>query len=204
MALNSEHTPQKQMAYVTRSPASSPGPAVSPRDGRQSLAEIACHRLNPGQPISQVNLLHFAELEEAFQLVMSPRAQHVQFGCEVHLLMLRHLTMMPRVAHCTNNIERWRHPMFTGIANDLPLKISQMSHIAPFDETDYQMSIRDKGIYICGANLFWANPFFTACPGVPINRQGVRASGQRSIMLLPNLLQPRLAPSIYRPVRCDT
>jgi len=79
---------------------------------------------------------------------------------------------------------RLRHPQFTGIANDLPLKISQMSHIAPFDAADYQIAIRDKGVYTCGANLFWANPFYTACTGVPVNRAGVCASGQRSKMLL--------------------
>jgi len=73
-----EGTPQQKATCGTRSsPASSPRPAGSPRDGRQSLADIAFHRLNPGQQLLQVNLLHFAELEDAFQLVMSPRAHHL-------------------------------------------------------------------------------------------------------------------------------
>lgn len=76
-------TPQKQGARVTGSPASSPGPAGSPRDGRLSLAEIAFKRLNPGQQLSQVNMQHFAELEDAFQLVMSPRAYMMYFSCRL-------------------------------------------------------------------------------------------------------------------------
>lgn len=75
-----------------------------------------------------------------------------------------------------------RHPQFTGIANDMPLKISQKSHIAPFNAIDYKIAIEENGMYTCGINLFWANPFFSACPGVPINRAGVRTSDQHCVM----------------------
>ena len=71
-----------------------------------------------------------------------------------------------------------RHPLFKDIAKEKPLKISEMSHIAPFDPKDYKAAIAAKGVYTCGANLFWANLFYTACPGVPINRTGVCASNQ--------------------------
>lgn len=75
-----------------------------------------------------------------------------------------------------------RHPLFTDIAKDQPLKISEKSHIAPFDSKDFKMAIAEKGVYTCGANLFWANLFYTACPGVPINRAGVFASGQHCVL----------------------
>jgi len=53
------------------SPARPAGPDALPPDGCPSMAEAAFNRLNPGQKMSNVNVKHFAMLEEALQLVLA-------------------------------------------------------------------------------------------------------------------------------------
>ena len=64
------------------------------------------------------------------------------------------------------------HPVFTGIMSEIPLGIRETG-INPFSPTDFKVSMVNGKAYTCGANAFWASPFFTTSPGVPINRHGV-------------------------------
>ncbi len=42
------------------------------------------------------------------------------------------------------------------------------------DIVKFKSKIDNHGTHTCGGNLFWADVFFTATPGVPINRRGVQ------------------------------
>jgi hypothetical protein len=44
----------------------------------------------------------------------------------------------------------------------------------PYDHAKFQMAIANGGIYACGGNLAWVNPFRSPTPGVPINVSAVR------------------------------
>ena len=64
------------------------------------------------------------------------------------------------------------HPVFNGIVTECPLSLGQTG-IAPFSVSDFLVSMSGGKPYTCGANAFWASPFFTTSPGVPINRHDV-------------------------------
>jgi hypothetical protein len=66
------------------------------------------------------------------------------------------------------------HPVFSGIMSEMPLPIDQTGIVA-FNAVDFNKSMSNGKPYTCGANAFWASPFFTTSPGVPINRHGVHA-----------------------------
>ena len=67
----------------------------------------------------------------------------------------------------------WRkvcqHPVFQG----LPKMKSQPIGMEGLDIIKFKSNIAQHGTHTCGGNLFWADVFFTATPGVPINRRGV-------------------------------
>jgi hypothetical protein len=44
--------------------------------------------------------------------------------------------------------------------------------MAGFNAQQFTESMDKHGRYTCGGNLFWADPFYTSTPGVPINRRG--------------------------------
>jgi hypothetical protein len=60
------------------------------------------------------------------------------------------------------------HPVFQGIPR---LQTAPMT-MTGFDVQQFTTSMGEHGCYTCGGNLFWANPFYTGTPGVPINRHG--------------------------------
>ena len=62
-----------------------------------------------------------------------------------------------------------QHPMFQGIPR---LRVPPIG-MSAFDLQEFTASIDTHGIYTCGGNVFWADPFYTGTPGVPINRRGV-------------------------------
>ena len=66
------------------------------------------------------------------------------------------------------------HPVFSGIVAELPLPIGHAGIVA-FNPVDFSTSMSNGVPYTCGANAFWASPFFTASPGVPINHRSVHA-----------------------------
>jgi hypothetical protein len=66
------------------------------------------------------------------------------------------------------------HPQFSGIMSEMPLPIGETGIIA-FNAVDFRTSMSNGKPYTCGANAFWASPFFTTSPGVPINRHDVHA-----------------------------
>jgi hypothetical protein len=51
----------------------------------------------------------------------------------------------------------------------------QCDRINAFNVADFKTSMAGGNPYTCGANAFWASPFYTTSPGVPINRTGVHA-----------------------------
>ena len=61
------------------------------------------------------------------------------------------------------------HPVFQGLPR---LQTAPMG-MTGFDIRQFTESIDRHGNYTCGGNLFWADPFYTGTPGVPINRRGV-------------------------------
>ena len=68
------------------------------------------------------------------------------------------------------------HPDFCNITVESPLNIGKddmASHIAPFDPSDFAQALESRGVYACGGNVLWGNPFFSVMPGVPINTRGV-------------------------------
>lgn len=69
--------PLARAQAVEGSPALPAGPAALPPVRCPSMAEATFNRLNPGQKMSTVNVQHFAMLQEAFQLVMARRPQHL-------------------------------------------------------------------------------------------------------------------------------
>jgi hypothetical protein len=65
------------------------------------------------------------------------------------------------------------HDVFTGICAENPLGL-EVSGVNPFSADDCRLILtKPSATYTCGFNAFWANPFFTTTPGVPINRAGV-------------------------------
>lgn len=64
------------------------------------------------------------------------------------------------------------HPVFSGIMSEMPLPIGETG-INTFNVVDFKTAMTGGKPYTCGANAFWASPFFTTSPGVPINRHGV-------------------------------
>jgi hypothetical protein len=65
------------------------------------------------------------------------------------------------------------HEVFTGICAENPLGLAE-SGITPFSSDDCRTVLATPlASYTCGFNAFWASPFFTTTPGVPINRAGV-------------------------------
>ena len=62
-----------------------------------------------------------------------------------------------------------QHPVFQG----LPKMKSQPIGMEGLDIIKFKSNIAQHGTHTCGGNLFWADVFFTATPGVPINRRGV-------------------------------
>lgn len=61
------------------------------------------------------------------------------------------------------------HPVFQGLPKLQTSPIGMQG--LDIDQFNHDMSAHDT--YTCGGNLFWADPFFTGTPGVPINRRGV-------------------------------
>ena len=69
------------------------------------------------------------------------------------------------------------HPIFGGIANELPLDISADAAggcQAPYKDADFMISLRVHKLYICAANFFWANHAYSPSAGVPIRDTAVR------------------------------
>jgi len=62
------------------------------------------------------------------------------------------------------------HPVFQG----LPKMKTPPVGLAGLDIDKLKSNIDNHGTYTCGGNVFWADIFFTATPGVPINRRGVQ------------------------------
>jgi hypothetical protein len=62
------------------------------------------------------------------------------------------------------------HPVFQG----LPKMNTPPVGMDGLDIVKFQSNIDNHGTHTCGGNLFWADVFFTATPGVPINRRGVQ------------------------------
>ena len=44
---------------------------------------------------------------------------------------------------------------------------------APFDKKAFKIAMETAGVYICGGNFAHENPFYSASPGVPINKRAV-------------------------------
>ena len=62
------------------------------------------------------------------------------------------------------------HPVFQGITR---LETPPVG-MTGFDNQQFTRSIDDHNTCTCGGNVFWADPFYTGTPGVPINRRGAR------------------------------
>eukprot|EP00969_Alexandrium_andersonii_P124381 5496737-Alexandrium_andersonii.AAC.1 len=43
----------------------------------------------------------------------------------------------------------------------------------PFDAEQFDLAMQSEGRYMCGANMLWANPFFSAQSGVPLNPKSI-------------------------------
>ena len=96
--------------------------------------------------------------------IMSPTAHPSQF--------------LVNAQHWADVEKAWQaivdHQVFCGIITEVPLGLEDAG-IAPFSPVDFQQSTAGTSSYTCGANAFWASPFFATTPGVPINRAGVAA-----------------------------
>ena len=108
--------------------------------------------------------------------IMSPTAHPSQF--------------LVNAQHWADVEKAWQsivdHPVFCGIVTEVPLGLEDAG-IAPFSPVDFQQSTAGTSSYTCGANAFWASPFFTTTPGVPINRAGVAAPATQCKNLLHGL-----------------
>ena len=62
------------------------------------------------------------------------------------------------------------HPVLQG----LPKMKTPPVGLAGLDIDKFKSNIDSHGTHTCGGNVFWADIFFTATPGVPINRRGVQ------------------------------
>ena len=69
------------------------------------------------------------------------------------------------------------HSVFKGILSDLPLGLADAG-INPYSTDDMRMVFAAGRCYTCGCNAFWASPFYSTAPGVPVNRQAVRCLSQ--------------------------
>ena len=64
------------------------------------------------------------------------------------------------------------HDVFAGITTEVPLGL-ESSGVNPFSIDDCRRVLnKSLDSYTCGFNAFWASPFYTTTPGVPINRAG--------------------------------
>jgi hypothetical protein len=63
-----------------------------------------------------------------------------------------------------------QHPVFQGLSKMKTPPIGMDG----LDIVKFKSNIDQHGTHTCGGNVFWADVFFTATPGVPINRRGVR------------------------------
>ena len=74
-----------------------------------------------------------------------------------------------------------KHAEFTNISEQSPLTIAKKStdvdgnhgHMAAFNKTDFHNALATRGIYECGANVFWLAVFYLTTPGMPMSRGGV-------------------------------
>ena len=136
-------------------------PAKKPRVGESAASPAGS--VAPS-PVGQAPGLSFGRNQAAALSVLAPTAHPSQFfvnashWSEVEVAMQLILD----------------HPVFNGITQEVPLPFDQ-SGITPFSTTDFDVAMSAGMTYTCGANAFWASVFFMTSPGVPINRNGVRA-----------------------------
>ena len=71
------------------------------------------------------------------------------------------------------------HQLFAGIHKLKPLHINAGGHTGAFKRQDFDLAMEQKGTYISGANLLWLNLWWSATPGMPLSRSGIRALRQR-------------------------
>ena len=71
------------------------------------------------------------------------------------------------------------NPVFEGIHTALPLSVEAGSHIEAFDTPKFMKAMGDCGEFITGANLFWLNLWWSATPGLPLNKGGIKQLKQK-------------------------
>ena len=67
------------------------------------------------------------------------------------------------------------HPMFADIVQALPLGVGEGESgcQAPFETTTFFNTLKARGTYTCGGNMFWTKWGFTATPGIPIRESSI-------------------------------
>ena len=63
---------------------------------------------------------------------------------------------------------------FPDIMEKQPLTIAEGGEQTPFTQENLKKACGNGGTYICGINLAWLNPTFSATPGVPVRKTAVR------------------------------
>ena len=59
-------------------------------------------------------------------------------------------------------------PGFNNIEHEEPLRVGAGGTQSPFDEKSMRLSLKNRGRYICGGNLFWLDVIFNIAPGIPL------------------------------------
>lgn len=64
--------------------------------------------------------------------------------------------------------------LFPDVERMMPESISMSS----FDLVAFQTAMASGSTYSCGGNILWADPFYSASPSVPVNRNGAPPPSQ--------------------------
>jgi hypothetical protein len=92
------------------------------------------------------------------------------------------------------------HPVF----HDLPRLQTQPMGMAGFDIRQFTESMATHGSYTCGGNLFWADPFYTSTPGVPINRRGAPLLSKCACFSAARIVVSPGSTLVFVPMPCDS
>ena len=67
------------------------------------------------------------------------------------------------------------NPLFADIVEALPLGMGEGESgcQAPFERTAFGTTLKARGTYTCGGNMFWTKWGFTATPGIPIRESSI-------------------------------
>ena len=101
------------------------------------------------------------------------------------------------IKECMDNIKAC--DVFGSRIEDLqPLPLSsadaddQVGFLAPLDDAAWEQARRDRSEYVCGVNLFWADPLEVVTPGVPVMTKAITDLVLRLLNRGPTVLEDRI------------